>query len=224
MDPTLAGLLGGMIGNVLAPICTQSGELLMSAARHKYDLWKNKNVKNTLNETANILNSKGIDKEADLRQPTGKFASRFIEGAAVEDQEELQRLWATLLANALDPKFKMDSLHPSFIDIIKCLTPIEVKILQYIYDFFAYKKLWCRPAVETYPIFMKEHATATLHIDSHEYEIAYRNLVRVGLITSELPQTSSVRTNGQSVAFSLGTSRFMLTPFGYAFISACIAS
>lgn len=223
MDTNTAGVIGAILGSALSPIVSKSGEVLLASASRKWDLWKNRNVKNTLEEAAKILEDKGFDEQENLRSPSAKFASRFIDGASVEDQEDLQKVWAKLLANALDPNFKAQELHPSYFDIIKCLTPQEIKILDGLHDSLVRSKSWDKEITETSSVFTKENICLSLKLTSKEYYVAYENLVRTGIITSGLPATPGITMGGIPVAFSLGPNSFRLTQLGYHFISACIA-
>ena len=56
----------------------------------------------------------------------------MMENASLEDDDNLQTLWARLMANAMDPKSHV-SLQMSFIDILKNLTILDAKILHTIY-------------------------------------------------------------------------------------------
>ena len=49
------------------------------------------------------------------------------------DNKELRDMYANLLANSMNKVVK-NGVHPSFIEIIKQLSPDEAKILKYIYD------------------------------------------------------------------------------------------
>jgi Abortive infection alpha len=55
-----------------------------------------------------------------------------VDAASVEDDETVQERWAALLANAADPQFQANIL-PSFVEVLKQLTPEEARLLQHIY-------------------------------------------------------------------------------------------
>lgn len=69
-----------------------------------------------------------------LQTPPAYIAVPVLEALKyVTDTEELSNLYCNLLANAMD-KDTAGNAHPSFVDIIKHLTPDEAKILQLFVD------------------------------------------------------------------------------------------
>lgn len=60
------------------------------------------------------------------------FGVPLIEAASLEDNEDLQQLWANLLANAVDPKVE-NKPKKSFIDILKQMDTFDAKLLKDIY-------------------------------------------------------------------------------------------
>lgn len=171
---------------------------------------------------AATVKNNGYQKE-ELRPLTSKFSSKFIDGASVEDQKELQEVWAKLLSNALDPNFKMQKIHPSFFDVIKTLTPVEVKLLNKIYVDLQKDKNWDK-IPDIYQVTLHRELVQTLlNISPEEYNIAYRNLKRNELITSETTPLNGIIIDKYKGTISLGPDVFFLTPFGRDFIEACIA-
>lgn len=55
----------------------------------------------------------------------------ILEGASIEDDEDLHSRWAALLANAASSP---DSVHPSYVEILKQLTPEDARLLDKLYD------------------------------------------------------------------------------------------
>lgn len=62
-----------------------------------------------------------------------KFAIPLISGASLEEDDELQDMWARLLVNAIDEKSEID-LHRTYLDILERLSPLEAKIIETIYS------------------------------------------------------------------------------------------
>jgi hypothetical protein len=62
-----------------------------------------------------------------------KLALPIFEAAADEDNQELQDLWARLLAAAMDPK-RRDLVRQSFIPIVKQMEAFDVAVLKIIAD------------------------------------------------------------------------------------------
>ncbi|WMJ24332.1 Abi-alpha family protein [Paludicola sp. MB14-C6] len=61
-----------------------------------------------------------------------KFAVPLLQGASLEDDDELQDLWAKLLVNAISNKGI--ELRRVYIDILERLSPLEAKIIDKIYS------------------------------------------------------------------------------------------
>jgi len=78
-----------------------------------------------------LLKQRGI--QGVIRPVPYKLALPIIEHASLEDNDELQDLWANLLVSAVDPEFK-GVIRSAYIDIIKQLEVIDVHILQFVFD------------------------------------------------------------------------------------------
>lgn len=88
------------------------------------------------NADAFARKTKKIIEERDLKETVPlpeKLATPLLEDAQRESREELQNLYAALLANAMDPTFARD-VRPEFIEIVKELEPIDVLLLNYMAD------------------------------------------------------------------------------------------
>ncbi len=67
-----------------------------------------------------------------LRVVPPKLALPIIENASLEEDDELQDLWANLLASAVDPNYN-GQIRSAFIDIIRQVEVIEVHILDFMF-------------------------------------------------------------------------------------------
>src|SRR5450755_562115 len=54
----------------------------------------------------------------------------MLEAASIEDDEDLHTKWSSLLANAASS----DKVHPSYIEILKQLTPDDARLLDKFYE------------------------------------------------------------------------------------------
>jgi hypothetical protein len=82
--------------------------------------------------------TKKILKERDLAETapvSEQIAIPLLEAARGESRDELQDLWATLLANAMDPN-RRDDVRPEFISTLRTLQPIDALILKLLNDKF----------------------------------------------------------------------------------------
>lgn len=64
-------------------------------------------------------------------EPAPDVANKILEAAFGENREELQDLWAALLAASMDPKRRND-VGSDFIEIAKRLTPLDVRLLKWL--------------------------------------------------------------------------------------------
>lgn len=96
----------------------------------KQDNMKFKRWENTLNL---LVSAKKITDltQKELLEPPLKISVPLIESASLEDEEELQEKWAILLANSLTCE---KNIKPIYIEILKQLSSIEVKILDKLYS------------------------------------------------------------------------------------------
>src|ERR1700685_263300 len=64
----------------------------------------------------------------------------IFEAATLEENSELQQIWANMLANAANPE-SLDAVAPSFPGILKEMRPADVKFLEALYEEFIAKYL-----------------------------------------------------------------------------------
>jgi hypothetical protein len=127
-----------------------------------------------------------------LEQPTRavplKVAIPLLAAASIEDDDELQDLWAKLLVNAGNADSGVD-VRRAFIDILQSITPFEAAILRTIYsvDFGAMRHV----GVATHRL--PEHVEILSHDNtedppapSDEIELALANLARIGCVRSAM--------------------------------------
>jgi hypothetical protein len=95
----------------------------------------------------------------------------ILEAASIEDDEDLHTRWAALLANAATSP---DLVHPSYIEVLKQLTPVEARLLDALYK-LAGGKQWQK--VETTAVTGEEFKAA-----GPRFFTWFGNLVRLGLV------------------------------------------
>jgi hypothetical protein len=116
-------LLMGLINKLAGPMAEETGALFGDKVRD----YRMRNCINTFIKTERLLREAGIEVKA---VPPRLFLP-ILEGCSVEDSEQLQDMWAGLLASASQ---QTDELSPSFIETLKQLTPQEAKQLQQAHD------------------------------------------------------------------------------------------
>lgn len=121
---------------------------------------------------------------AAVRKLPLNFAIDALEQGAMEEDDDLQDVWARLLANAVDATSEVQPRR-AYISIIKDLSPIDALILEQIYSVDQERH---QKAIVTYELPSRAHPA--IDIDrkelpkpSEEVQVALANLERLGLIS-----------------------------------------
>lgn len=77
-------------------------------------------------KTKKILHDRDVKERL---QPPEHISIPLLEAAQGEPRDEMQELWARLLANAMDPA-RADDVRPEFIETLRRFHPIDAAILQ----------------------------------------------------------------------------------------------
>jgi hypothetical protein len=149
----------------------------------------------------------------------------IVENASVQDDDDLHTLWAALLANAAT---SADSVHPSYIEVLRQLTPNDAKLLNELYDYIAERDFhhqrvhaWVRTV--SYAEQEKRRASG------ENPEESFQNLMRLGLIETEyelddrkikVKYARDGTTTGVDTGFK---SEDYMTDFALRFVRACRA-
>ncbi|MDD2516235.1 MAG: Abi-alpha family protein [Candidatus Gracilibacteria bacterium] len=152
--------------------------------------------------------TEGVSEE--LQEPPLKISMPLIENASLESEDELQEKWANLLANSLTNK---KDIKPAFIEILKELSSIEVKILDKIYE-----EAKNTGGILTNIQFSSEKIAQIFLISIDEVRVIIDNLYRLRL--AEAPGVQGIQMGG---FFPVGKTNdiFQITFLGIKFIEAC---
>lgn len=193
-----------------------------------------------------IINSRNI--EGELRTVPPKIALPIIENASLEENDELQDLWAHFLASAVDPNFD-GTLRTAFIDIIKQLEVVDVHILNFIYSYYssynkkykASKRNHCSPSknadMNQYEV-KKGFIMREINIDEDIYKESIDNLIRVRcvapFVSNEIVNIPAEGETFKSALYNYDDSQTVkfnithqydkvcITPLGVSFAKACM--
>lgn len=206
-----------LLHKLLGPSFDEFGLALGDVARH----YRIKNAVSWLGKTRKILADAGINPHT----VSPKVFLPMLEGASLEDAEELQDRWAALLANAASSE--SNSVMPSFPHILSELTPDEVKFLDAAYDEILedeeteiariHKEM---PGLTTEP-----HPEMEIRLERWKELplILLGNLERVGLVSRNSDFGPTDHYDEQTVNVFGTINHFYLSPFGRAFVRACRA-
>jgi abortive infection alpha-like protein len=109
--------IGPAIGNIYGLLI---GDKVVAARTRRLD--------EITRKTKKILQDRDVQEKKELPED---IAIPLLEAAQGEPREELQELWARLLANAMDPA-RANDVRPEFIDTVRKLQPIDTKILSIV--------------------------------------------------------------------------------------------
>lgn len=147
-----------------------------------------------------------------------KLALPILENASLEDNNELQDLWARLLANSMDPSFT-EEVRFAFIEIIKSLNPLDVKVLQAFYNSLSKQSIdW--DSITNYSV-KKQQLCESLSISPKDYEVSMYNLFRVQCLAPAIIK-GGVKMGPEPLTIYKGTDAVVMTPLGKNFVEACI--
>lgn len=123
----------------------------------------------------------------------------ILESAVLEEQKELQELWANFFVNAVDSSVPESMIRPAFTDIIKALSPSDAKLLARFSD----QKIIDMPAC------------------TNEDEISLNNLVRLGCLDHYTDKAAVDLPDGRHY-MPIFTTKYYITALGEAFLKICI--
>lgn len=106
-----------------------AGSKILGTIRDRLQDFREDNTEKFFQEFYSMVNPLGIHEP---RTVPPKVWYRILEGASLEDDDLLRKRYAAMLANAMDPNFKIN-IHPMFVETLKLLSPLEVRFLDELY-------------------------------------------------------------------------------------------
>ncbi|GGN14057.1 hypothetical protein GCM10010967_57860 [Dyadobacter beijingensis] len=187
---------------LLAPSAKEFGQLLGDIVRHKRESM-NRNWELTAGKVQTIM----IDEEVEPKDIDTKVLIPMLEGIHLEEDNDLQDLWANMFVNYVDSKRNLSVVvYPS---ILRQLSSSEVRILKFL-------RSDKRPSLWRY----SDGDGPCPYTDEEA-----NNLVRLSLIEEVIEQTYN---NKKDVSGSISntvktkrTGKYELTEFGDDFLDAC---
>jgi Abortive infection alpha len=192
--------VGGLLQRIAGPLADEIGDSLAIVARP----YRVKLSLKMFQKTQRMLEESGTSPHA---VPPRLFLP-MVEAASIENDEDLHTKWSALLANAASS----GKVHPSYIEILKQLTPEDARLLDTCYEQTEKKFRWLNQVLDM--------------LDENQRGIPFENLVRLGLIQT------NYNIDGMKVHMRRGEDAFVagdmeenhwLTDFAVGFIEACRA-
>jgi hypothetical protein len=194
------------LGKLVNPALEEGGGILSDTVK----FWRFKNSINLVLKAKQFLEQKGIQP----RKVLPKILIPIIENGSLEEDAEMQTRWSSMLAHSADPS-SLIKIRPSHPEILKQLSPLEVKILDNFYESIKDKS----PEEQKNSGVVKNKAIKIFELSSEEYDVLVENLFRLGLC--QPPTTEGGMTVGE-YPMALRTYEFVkLTPLGVDFIRSC---
>ena len=191
------GSVDGLLQRIAGPLADEIGESLALTARpYRIAL----GVK-MFQKTQRMLKEAGLPAQS---VPPRLFLP-MLEAASIENDEDLHTRWSALLANAASVP---DKVHPSYIEILKQLTPDDARFLDKLYTATNDKK---------------HRYLNQLLLGEDQSGIPFQNLVRLGLIQISYAVDGmevNMRYDHSFVSGDMDVDHW-LTDFAVGFIEAC---
>ncbi len=170
--------------------------------------------------TAKRLRDRGYSEDAITKIVPLKVAIPLIESATLEEDPDLQTLWAELLANAMDPKFDID-VSIRHVSLLREMEPLDVKILSACHAQMLAEE---HKNASDKVFFKRKEIAENFGVPERSIEASLLNLIRLSCIDPGfVPTSMSTNVEGRRVSYSiyLGTELFSLTSLG---IELCMAA
>jgi hypothetical protein len=90
------------------------------------EAWRERNLDAVTRRTQQILKERDLAETAPVAE---RIAIPLLEAAQQDPRPEMQEIWATLLANAMDPA-RRDDVRQEFIRILQALHPTDALVLK----------------------------------------------------------------------------------------------
>lgn len=159
-----------------------------------------RNVEKLTERTRKILKERG--NEEDTTPVSLNIALPLFNAAKDESREELQELWARMLANAMDPN-RSSAVRQNIIETVRAFEPIDAKVLETA-------STLNKPQQHVMVSRLNESLKAPLF----ELEVSLRNLVGCDCIATTL------RGNSKGKGL-VETETFTITHLGHEVLRAC---
>jgi hypothetical protein len=181
----LTNRIGNFISTIIGPAAVGLGGLLGDEMK----AWRAANLERIAYKWSRKLKHRGIHPEV-IKQLPFREAVAVIDAASKEDDDDVQELWARLIANAtnIDAKTEIKKMH---IELIKSLNGLEACVLRAIFAWqdaiFAWqddgdvsgeglRKQW-KGAMRRWP-----------NLSSDQLRVSMQNLQRLGLVVPEITE------------------------------------
>jgi hypothetical protein len=170
--------LGSFIGTIVGPMAAELGGLLGDQMK----AWRAANLDRIARKWEQKRRERNIPAEI-IKQLPFRDAIVVLDTSSLEDQDEIQELWARLILNAtdVDAHVEIQRMH---VDILKSINALEARILLTMFDITEYGDFSQEHVGSRWREMMRQWPKMT----SDELRVALLNMQRMGLLTLEMTE------------------------------------
>ena len=213
IESTVKGALAP-VHDVMRDLAGRSASEIGDAWAMQLRFWKVKRAARLAEKLRERLEPIGIN-----RRPVAlKLLMGTAENGATEEEDELQDLWAALLASAADSR--EPEVHPSFPDVLRQLTARDAKLLMLA----ARMQLAIRSTIPYEPVKIidlrprsGECGFDPTDAGAGDFYVSTETLIRVRLLEERDVSTQTIDGSGNYGAY-------IVTHLGWAFLRAVLSS
>jgi hypothetical protein len=145
-----------------------------------------------------------------------RYAIPLIQRASDEDDNDIQSLWAGLIANSTDPNKKLD-VKKIYIEILSSLEPLDVQIMRYFS-----KQGWHLSSDVPGGGINVERLSADLDLNENDILISLQNLNRLGCLIADFePAWNDIGKSSFGALVKNRKKTFRPSPLGSSLLKAC---
>jgi hypothetical protein len=178
MESELIAAIGAYLGvrgttfldDALKPVATEVGNDFLA----RYRSWKARNVADVVDLAAQIIQDSG---KVQVHVP-GRILFPTLDYCAVEEEPEMQRRWAALLAHAATSSEPGKTL-PAYAELLRQLTPIHARILHWM---FIQEHEVVSNWFSSWPDFERGTIEAEFDLTPSDYALVVTDLVRLQIV------------------------------------------
>jgi hypothetical protein len=174
----LTNRIGKFIGTIIGPAAVGLGGLLSDEMK----AWRAANLERIAYKWSRKRKRRGIHPEI-IKQLPFREAVAVIDAASKEDDDDVQELWARLIANAtdIDAQVEVKKMH---IDLIKSLNGLEACVLRAIFAWHDAGDFSDESVVKKWKTAMKRWPK----LSSDQLRVCMQNLQRLGLVAPDITE------------------------------------
>lgn len=144
-----------------------------------------------------------------------KFLFDILDNAFLEDNHEIQELWANLLVNWQDAERRAD-IRMVYIEILKNFSANEIKMLHFLFTCDDSEEIRTNKAI----YIQGDNLQQVLGFSDEEYELCMLNLFRMYCCEGFHHENSGISVGNIEVLTNGGIRKFRITTLGYKLLDS----